>query len=196
MIYLTGDTHFTIDIQKIENFLNLGIEFKKNRSETQSIGWACREWRELSRDRVEFLLDRIENWEKESIGENTFFTSDEITQILERDLENYIVREPHILGKGLKFVERQKATPNGRLDILLKDRRGNPVVVELKLDMIGRDAIRQLKKYMRFIRHDMNKRVTGILVCKGIYPAFEEELSGLDDISIFLYGWKMDIKKV
>jgi len=176
--------------------LDLGIEFRTDRSETQSIGWACREWRELSRDRVEYLLGRIEDWEKESIGENTFFTSDEIAQILERDLENYIVREPQILGKGLRVVKRQMVTPTGRLDVLLEDRKGNPVVVELKLDMIGRDAVKQLKKYMRFIRQQTNKRVSGILVCRGIYPAFEEELSELDDISIFLYGWKMDIKKI
>jgi hypothetical protein len=181
--------------RRIAKNLGLGIEFKKGRSETQSIGSACREWRELGDEEVEFLLDEVKEWEAECIGEDTFFSTDEITQILERDLENYLVKEPHTLGKKLKVVDRQMNTPVGRLDILFEDRRGDLIVAELKLDFIGRDAVRQIKNYMRFVRHEMHKKVRGIIVCKGVLPTFEEDLSNLHDISIFVYGWKMAIQE-
>lgn len=181
--------------RRIAKKLNLGIGFKKGRSETQSIGSACREWRELGDKEVEFLLDEIREWEAESISGDTFFSTDEITQILERDLENYLVREPQTLGKGLRVVKRQMRTPGGRLDILLEDRRGNLVVAELKLDFIGRDAVRQLKNYMRFVKHEERRKVKGIIVCKGVLPAFEEDLSYLNNVSVFTYGWKMAIQE-
>lgn len=181
--------------RRLAKRLDLAVKFRKDRTDTQSIGSACREWRELSQEQVQLLLDEIEDWEKDIITDDTLLSTDEISQFLERDLENYLTKNPHILGKRLKVSRRQMDTPKGRLDLLLEDRRGNLVVAELKLDLIGRDAIQQLKRYMSFVGHERRRRVRGIIVCRGVLPAFEEDLSELEDISILVYGWKMGIQE-
>ena len=181
--------------RKLARKLGLGIKFRKDRPDTQTIGSACREWRRLDERQVELLLNEIRRWEKEYLWKGSLLSTGEIDQIQERDLENYLTKEIHVLGKGLTVVKRQMATPQGRLDILLKDRKGSLIVVELKLDLIGRDAIWQLKRYMRFVRENMDKRVRGIIVCKGVHRAFEEDISKLDDVTIFVYGWKMGVQE-
>ena len=181
--------------RNLANGLGLKIKFGGKRSDTETIGSACREWRDLQQDRADYLLSVIEKWEKSAIGEDTIFSTDEITQILERDIENYLVRKPRTIGMGLKIAGRQKVTPVGRLDLLLEDQNGNLLVVELKLDLIGRDAVRQLRRYMDFVKGRTRKEVRGAIVCRGVLPAFEEELSNLQDIEVFTYGWRMGIQK-
>jgi RecB family endonuclease NucS len=53
-----------------------------------------------------------------------------------------------LIDKSLRLERRQLDTPAGRIDLLFKDEEGNLIVVELKLNKIGRDAINQLRRYM------------------------------------------------
>ena len=77
--------------------------------------------------------------------------------------------------------------------MLFEDKNRNVVVVELKLDTIGRDAKTQLQRYMHRIGAETKKNVRGIIVCKDVLPAFEKEFKKLADIRIFHYGWKLTV---
>jgi len=172
--------------------LSLTIKFPKGKTETQVIGSATRSWRELIDKDVEVLLEAIKSSEEERFGIETVLSTDEVTEIIEKDIEGFIEKNPGLIGETLK-LRRQLDTPVGRIDLLLEDKKGNLIVVELKLDRIGRDAINQLRRYMNWVKRETKKEVAGVIVCKGVMPAFEEDFKKLKDIKIFCYGWQLKV---
>jgi hypothetical protein len=173
--------------------LSLDIKFSINRTETQAIGSATRAWRKLSDKDVDILLDAIDSLEKDIVGVNTILSTDEVTEVIEKDIEGFIENNPSIIGKSMTLKKRQLDTSVGRIDLLFEDKQGNPTVVELKLNRIGRDAVSQLRRYMKWIKKQTKKDVSGFIVCKGVMPAFEKDLKELTDIKIFLYGWQLSV---
>jgi len=172
--------------------LSLNIKFPKRRTEAQAIGSATRSWRELTNEDVGVLLETIESSEPDWPSE-TILSTDEVTEVIEKDLERFIMKNPGLIGESLTLVRRQLDTPVGRIDLLFEDKEGNPTVVELKLNKIGRDAIKQLRRYMNWARRETGKEVAGAVVCKGVMPAFQEDLKKLKDIKIFCYGWQLKV---
>jgi hypothetical protein len=59
------------------------------------------------------------------------------------DLEDWIVSHPSIIGHDLTIIGHQVQTRSGPLDILAIDRLGNLVIVELKRDLLPREALAQ-----------------------------------------------------
>ena len=173
--------------------LSLGIKFSKNRTETQATGSATRAWRKLTDKDLDALLDAIDSSEKEVVGVKTVLSTDEVTEVIEKDIEGFIENNPSIVGESIKIKKRQLDTPVGRIDLLFEDKEGNSTVVELKLNEIGRDAVNQLRRYMNWIKKQTKKDVSGVIVCKGVMPAFEEDFKKLADIKIFSYGWQLSI---
>jgi len=172
---------------------SLNIKFPKGRTETQAIGSATRQWRELIDKDVEVLLEAIKLYEKEARGIETILSTDEVTEVIEKDIEGFIEKNPRLIGESLKLKKRQLDTPVGRIDLLFKDKKGNLTVVELKLNKIGRDAINQLRRYMDWVKKETKKEVTGVIVCKGVMPAFEEDFEKLKNIKILCYGWQLKV---
>lgn len=173
--------------------LSLGIGFSPGKTDTQCIGSATRAWRELTDKDVRVLLKEIRKFEKQGFSTEKILSTDEVSEILERDLERFIEDNPSMISKSLKLKARQLDTEVGRIDLLFEDKRGNPTIVELKLNKIGRSAIDQLRRYMKWAKKQTNKEVKGIIVCKGVMPAFEEEFGKLKDIKILCYGWKLKV---
>jgi RecB family endonuclease NucS len=98
------------------------------------------------------------------------------------------------LGDSLKLVKRQfDAADVGRIDLIFEDEKGKKIVVELKLNRIGRDALNQLRRYMKYLEKQTKGEVEGVIVCKGVMPAFEEEFGNLKKIKILKYGWNLEI---
>ena len=65
----------------------------------------------------------------------------------EMALEELLVRNPEMLGSGLKLVGRQTRTQSGWLDLLAVDQDGCLVVYELKRGTLARDAVTQVLDY-------------------------------------------------
>lgn len=170
--------------------LSLAIKFPEGKTETQAIGSATRSWRQLTDNDVEVLLEEIKS---PPPGIETVLSTDEVTEVIEKDLERFIEKNPSLLGETLKISRRQLDTPVGRIDLLLEDKKGNLIVVELKLNRIGRDAINQLRRYMNWVKKETKKEVTGVIVCKGVMSAFKEDFKKLKDIKIFCYGWQLKV---
>jgi hypothetical protein len=173
--------------------ISLNIKFPKGKTETQTIGSAARSWRELTNKDVDVLLEEIRLSEEKEVVVEEVLSTDEVTEVIEKDIEAFIEKTPTLIGKSLKLKRRQFDTPAGRIDLLFEDKKGDLVVVELKLNKIGRDAVNQLRRYMKWLKTETKKEITGVIVCKSVMPAFEEDLRKLKDIKIFCYGWQLKV---
>ena len=71
---------------------------------------------------------------------------------LERDLEDWIIQSPELLGEELLIIGRQHSVSGvGKLDLLAVDRRGELSVVELKRDLGPREVIAQALDYASWL---------------------------------------------
>jgi len=140
---------------------------------------------------VEILLEAIRLSEEESPAE-AILSTDEVTEVIEKDIENFIQKNPNLLGRSLKLVERQLDTNVGRIDLLFEDETSY-LVVEIKLHRIGRDAINQLRRYKDWVKKETQREVSGAIVCEGVMPAFQEDFKKLKDIKIYCYGWQLKV---
>ena len=84
---------------------------------------------------------------------------------LEKDLKNYLAENPNRIERGLKLVEKEFDTKEvGKIDLLLTDKKGYDVVVELKKGRKSDDVVGQLSRYMGWIMKNRNKKVRGIVI--------------------------------
>jgi hypothetical protein len=179
--------------------LSLDIKFPRGRTETQAIGSATRAFRELTATDKALLLRRIEKAEVR-FDPSTLTSTEEVTEIIEKDVENFLAANPRIITEalgiqsGTRILGRQRSTEVGRPDLIIEFEDDSLAVIEIKLGKAGRDALNQIKRYVKEIRSKHKGKVKGILVCSGVMPAFEEEFGKQKDISILLYGWKIAVK--
>jgi len=186
--------------RKLAIRLSLKIPFSKDRPENLVIASATRAWRRLTDKDVNVLLRTIRKWEdaatEESLSADSLLTTEEVAQVVEKHLEDLLVRQPALLHDSVKSVKRQVETDEGRVDIILETTSGNRIVVEIKLHRIGRNAVKQVRKYMKWAKKGWNgKKVRGIIVCEGVLPAFAEDVVKLKDIDVFCYGWQLKLRK-
>lgn len=178
--------------KNLANKLSLNIKFISDKTETQIIGSATRSWRELSNNDVNILIKEIEALEKEGFNSEKILSTEEIVELLERDVESYLEKNHKLFGDKITSVRRQIDTPVGRIDLLFEKDNG-AIIIEIKLGKIGNDAVSQLKRYINWAEKELNKDIKGFIVCSGVMPAFKEELAKLKDIKIFCYGWQLKV---
>jgi RecB family endonuclease NucS len=67
---------------------------------------------------------------------------------LEKHLENWIKTHPEILGENILIIGEQVSTNAGVIDFLGIDKEtGDLIIIELKRDRLGRDALAQAIDY-------------------------------------------------
>lgn len=160
---------------------------------------ALRAWKELDDNDIKLLLDLIEKNDSGGRLKKTVLSSEEVFQVLERDIERYIIDNPELIAKGFVIEKSQLTFQDGsRLDLLLN----NPdtkerIVVEIKKGKVGRDAKQQIKRYMKLCKEELGyEYVRGIIVCAGILPYYEDEMvkAKKENIIVKTYGWKLDFE--
>ena len=78
----------------------------------------------------------------------------------EETLENWIAKDPNIIGLDVLILGRQVVTDfKGRIDILAIDREGSITIVELKRDRTPREVVAQVLDYASWIAGLTPKRI-------------------------------------
>ncbi|MFK4416714.1 MULTISPECIES: endonuclease NucS domain-containing protein [Bacillus] len=169
-----------------------------NQSLLSAISSALRTWKELNPSDINLLLDLIEQNESKGRLTNRVLTAEEVFQILERDIEKFIISNPSILDVNYTIEKSQHIfSDESRLDLLLRDTTNNEfIVVEIKKGAIDRNALNQIKHYIKLCKEELKlNTVKGILVGSGIAPSFEDDINKAkqDGIIVRNYGWGFTI---
>ncbi|MGC9107973.1 MAG: endonuclease NucS [Infirmifilum sp.] len=87
----------------------------------------------------------------------------------EDDIKRAIMAYPlEVLGEEFKPIEEEvKLGTAGFADLLMIDNNGNYVLIEVKKDTAGVDAVYQLKRYIDRLSMSTGRHVRGILVAPG-----------------------------
>jgi hypothetical protein len=88
---------------------------------------------------------------------------------IERDLRDYLAKNPFVIGKGLEAVSHEGVvteypTDVGRIDILCKDSRGRFVVIETKKERDSDKVIGQTARYMGWVSKNMRGPCRAVIV--------------------------------
>ena len=89
-------------------------------------------------------MDTIGLWQ---IGENGPARLKSAEVAAERDLDDWIERDPALLEHGLVIVGRQVRLEGGPLDLLALDPQGRWVLIEIKRERLRREVIAQAIDY-------------------------------------------------
>lgn len=184
--------------EEVLNLLSRKANLNPSQTKLAAISSALRTWKELDSKDVNILLSLIQANEKAGRLTNTVISTEEVSQILERDIEKFIIRYPETFGEDV-VVEKQQYvfSDESRLDLLLHDKKtGCRIVVEIKKGRIGRETKQQIKHYMNLCKNELGySDVKGIIVCAGILPLYENDLLEARKENIFTqkYGWRFHI---
>lgn len=114
------------------------------------------------------------------------------SELLEQNLENFIVNQLDKIEPGLKLIDRQKDLGEvGRLDLLCQNHNYNYVVIEIKKWKAGSSVIDQTARYMGWVKRNMTKpgqTVRGIIIVgkEDTYLRYEAAaLNQIIDIKTF-----------
>ncbi len=119
------------------------------------------------------------------------------------DLEEWISTNPSIIHPEIVIIGRQTLTKSGPLDLLAIDKQGNIVIIELKRDLLPREALVQAIDYASDIADWSVEKLSEICV-KYTGKTLEEQLSesfpdinleeiDLNDVQrIFLVGFGIE----
>lgn len=118
--------------------------------------------------------------------EPTQFTDDQV--LLERDIQQFIAKNLHVLGPNLTLIGTEHEVPFGRIDVLAVDSGFNHTVVEVKRGTASRDAIGQLQSYMGAVKRTFpESRVRGVLVALALDAGADAALEAAVNIRFVKY---------
>lgn len=125
----------------------------------------------------------------------------------ERDLEDWIERDPALLEQGLTIVGRQIRLEGGPLDLLALDAQGRWVLIEIKRERLRREVVTQAIDYVSCLHradHEwLRAKCNGYLQSRGSTHSLDSLLQqrgrSLDsenedrDVVIYLVGTSIDV---
>jgi len=94
----------------------------------------------------------------------------------EEDMQRAILLQPSIVEDGLKLITYEKKVEPGFIDIYGIDTKGRMVVIEIKRNTAGKEAVLQLAKYVDSLRNTVNLEVRGILVAPRLAKRVQKML--------------------
>jgi hypothetical protein len=125
----------------------------------------------------------------------------------ESHLRDYLVNNLHQIEPGLQiFRDEEDNTITGvefdaggkRIDLLAVDKDNNLVVIELKVSRGYERTVGQLLRYKAWVRENLadGRKVRGVIIAKSISPDLKLAASEIQDIDVFEYDLKIDLKKI
>lgn len=117
------------------------------------------------------------------------------TPYSEKDIEELLFRFPEILEKGLKVLSRQESLPTGRVDLLLKDNRGEIILLEIKEGFPRDSVITQVLSYKNDVEKKYpGKKVKCAILCQDCSKRVQNAAKN-GRINIYTYGTFFKINK-
>lgn len=122
----------------------------------------------------------------------------------ERDLQNYLARNLHLIESGLTLFEDDginglEFPVGGRfIDILATDTDGNYVVIELKVSKGYDRVVGQLLRYMAWIRKNQTEpgqRVRGVIVARYISEDLLLACNEVQGVQLFEYQLSVSLRQ-
>ena len=125
----------------------------------------------------------------------------------ESHLRDYLVNNLHQIEPGLQlFRDEEDNTITGvefdaggkRIDLLAVDKDGNLVVVEFKVSRGYERTVGQLLRYKAWVRENLadGRTVRGVIIAKSISPDLKLAASEIQDVDVFEYDLKLDLRKI
>lgn len=96
----------------------------------------------------------------------------------EKEIVDYIARNPHVVESGAQLVSREVSTPYGRVDVVLRSSSGDLILVEVKRSTADVDAVYQLSRYVKYYE-SLGVKVRGVLAAPALSPTAEKALAKL-----------------
>lgn len=96
----------------------------------------------------------------------------------EEDVQKALLTNPELIEEGFTPLSREMGLEDaGFLDILGEDRKGNLVIVEIKRNAVGKEAVFQLKRYIEATKKRTERPLRGIIAApnlrKGIFATIK-----------------------
>jgi len=119
--------------------------------------------------------------------------------LLERDLQKFLARNLEVIEKGLRpdpaYQLEEYTIDVGRIDLLCRDSGGGWVVIELKADWAGDDAVGQILGYMSWVKEHFpdGANVEGIIVCKNTTGRVKAAIKWVPNLSIKRFALNFSI---
>jgi len=148
---------------------------------------------------VQNLLWRIyyyaqtEETEEETIAPQ----SEEIPQMLEDPLREFIAKNLETVEKGLKLIQTKYRTKQGvgEIDILCRDSRGRFVVIEVKRWKDSDKVLGQILRYMGAIREEKGTEPRGIIIMNQEDKRLDYALSVAKNVEVKYYAFSFAISE-
>ncbi len=83
----------------------------------------------------------------------------------ESDIVDKLEADPAVIEEGLRVIRREKVTGSGFIDLFCEDRRGVPVIVEVKRTSISPNAVYQLEAYLIDFKKKNHKTIVRGILC-------------------------------
>ena len=87
----------------------------------------------------------------------------------EESIARRIANNPSFIEDGATLISREVRTPHGRVDIVLRDKEGSLVLIEVKRSMADISAIYQLKRYVDYYT-SLGIHAKGVIAAQSISP--------------------------
>jgi RecB family endonuclease NucS len=100
--------------------------------------------------------------------------------VSEEQMRDAVLTQPSIIEYGFKPIEFEKKVKPGFIDVYGMDRNGNLVVVEIKRNPAGKEAVLQLKRYMEAVQSQTGSPVRGIVAGPSLRRGAQTLLAALN----------------
>ncbi len=142
----------------------------------------------------DFKLTLDEKYDRLVHADNLYTKS--IKGLTEDILEDYLIRNLHLIEDGMQFISRQFTVENGRLDILARDKNGTLCVIELKVGK-DEDLVFQSVYYRLKIKEKFGTNHVRMITVAPYYPShIKESLKTLKDVEMYVFDAKVKNKKI